>query len=106
MNSYFEYLEGKSRDELALDLVFSFMALHRRTVITRVECERQENNYRILVHHKNTITDRSAYISFSFYRNAEEKEADRFINTVCAFCGAQRPLMRLTSAAMRNITAA
>ena len=28
------------------------------------------------------------------------------IESLGAFCGAQRPLMRLTSAAMRNITAA
>lgn len=83
MNSYFEYLGSKTRDEIALDNVFSFMALHRRTIITRVECERQENIYRVLVHHKNTVSDRTAYISISFYRNAEEREADRFINTVC-----------------------
>ena len=83
MNSYFEYLEGKSRDELALDNVFSFMALHRRTIITHVECERQENNYRVLIHHKNTVTNKNAYIFISFFRNAEEKEADNFIKTVC-----------------------
>lgn len=83
MNAYMNYLEDKSRDEIAPDSIFSFMALHRRTIITRVEIERQENIYRVLVHHKNTVSDRTAYISISFYRNAEEQEADRFINTVC-----------------------
>lgn len=83
MNAYMNYLEGKSRDEIAIDNIFSFMALHRRTIITRIECERQENIYRVLVHHKNTVSDRCAYISISFYRNLEEREADHFINEIC-----------------------
>ena len=41
-------------------------------------------------------------------KRKKRKEEIEFIyaKANAAFCGAQRPLMRLTSAAMRNITAA
>ncbi len=86
MNSYFEYLEGKSRDELALDNIFSFMALHRRTIITRVEIERQENITEFLFITK--IRCRTGAHIFLFHFTAmqkSEKLTDSLIQCVIHF---------------------
>lgn len=87
MNLFMDYKNEKSRDEIAIDNVFSFMALHRRTIITHIECERQESVYRVLIHYMSTVTNKKHYIGITFYRNAEENEAKHFINTICeTFC--------------------
>lgn len=83
MNLFMDYKNEKSRYEIALDCVFSFLALHRRTIITHIECERQVSVYRVMVHYMSTVTNKKHYIGITFYRNAEEQEAERFINAVC-----------------------
>lgn len=83
MNDYMKYLAEHNRYDFSIHSVFSFLARHRRTIVTHVSCERQSNSYRILVHYKSTATNKTHYEPFSFYRNAEEKLADQFINEIC-----------------------
>lgn len=81
MKSYLDYLR-KPRHEICIDRVFSYMATHRRTIVTRIDVERHENIYRILVHHMNTRTNKHNFIPLSFYRGCEEDEAKAFIDAI------------------------
>lgn len=79
----FEEVRNLPRDEQALLSVYSYMAVHPKMILQKVENEPKERTFCVRCFFINAVNGQRNIITFNFFRNLEAQEADRFINSLC-----------------------
>lgn len=74
-----EEINQMSRSEQVFLNVASYVSIYPASIIDRVHVDLKENTYCIRIFYVNTKSDKQFIHTFNFYRLAESREAEKFI---------------------------